>query len=441
MSQAHYADDNADADDAADNSETEPLHPANTTNHGEIAEMLLEADLNEVADRIGFVELSPQDLDAIKHMTRHEARHLVDHHWQIIQRRIALNNQIGSFNRGASKVTQLSEPAPCCQAIELTLDVESGVYRCPCGKHEVDPHRLLTWMAGNVERQEAYNNTLVRRYARAHAMGRWAMQFCGIKHGIAATLLAYIDPNKALTAGNVWSICGMNPEQKWLGAEMAEEWVKAQTGSPREILALCAQTFHRRFEPMLRFASTDRKGKPIKLTRDRVIAALALRPWNAKLKTLAYNIGSSFIRVKHSANASVYSRLYDSRRAYAIAKNEAGEYSGEAAKALMKKKNHAQRAIYLKGKLPLGHILSRTRNYIAKQFLADYQQELYRWHFKKEPPVPYPIAYLNHAHIRINPSGPPPGLSACPAPVIQPKTAKKSQAGAVKRVRKQSKAK
>ena len=55
---------------------------------------------------------------------------------------------------------------------------------------------------------------------------------------------------------------------------------------------------------------------------------------------------------------------------------------------------------YKAGKLPDGHIHSRCKRYAVKQFIADWWAEAYRDHFKKEPPLPYPIAILGHAHLR-----------------------------------------
>lgn len=47
-----------------------------------------------------------------------------------------------------------------------------------------------------------------------------------------------------------------------------------------------------------------------------------------------------------------------------------------------------------------GHINDRARRYAVKQFLADLHGEWYRREFGREPPLPYPIGILGHAHLR-----------------------------------------
>lgn len=49
--------------------------------------------------------------------------------------------------------------------------------------------------------------------------------------------------------------------------------------------------------------------------------------------------------------------------------------------------------------LHLGHINDRAKRYAVKLFLAHFHAEWFRREFGREPPLPYPIAHLNHAHV------------------------------------------
>jgi hypothetical protein len=169
------------------------------------------------------------------------------------------------------------------------------------------------------------------------------MGVCGIGPILAAGLIAHIDITKCPTVGHIWSFAGVNPEQKWNRGEK--------------------------------------------------------RPWNASLKVIFWKIGESFVKVKNKPD-DVYGKLYDKRKAYELGQNEIGAYAKQSEEKLRANPNHAQKAIYKTGKLPPGHIHSRCKRYAVKQFVSDWHAEAYRDHFKTEPPKPYPIAILGHAHER-----------------------------------------
>jgi len=352
-------------------------------------------DIKEAESEIGFIKLTPELKAKIKNMKKREFRYVLDALWQTMMKRIASNNQLASLER-AEKAEEAAKKAEA-----LAKGIE---YKKPDKKKE-DSHAILEWISKNARVQERYLNTVVREYVNNHVMGRWALQFRGIGHVIAGTLVGYIDPEKAQTGGDVFSIFGLNPQQVWLGKEKADAWVKAQDGTPDEILALAAQTFHRRYESMYNYATKDHTGKKVKLTLERVAKTLALRPWNAKLKVRAYHIGACFMREKNKPDASPYSRMYVNRKAREILKNNNGDFAQQAKDILEKTPKHKQRAILKTGKLSPGHIDARARRYAVKQFLQDFQQEYFRQHFGQEPPAPYPIALLGHAHFRVNPQG------------------------------------
>ncbi len=53
---------------------------------------------------------------------------------------------------------------------------------------------------------------------------------------------------------------------------------------------------------------------------------------------------------------------------------------------------------YIKGQLPPAHIQARAERYAVKLFIAHFFEVYYKFHFKKDPPAPYPIAFLGHVH-------------------------------------------
>jgi hypothetical protein len=203
-----------------------------------------------------------------------------------------------------------------------------------------EPHAVLNWVSDNAHSLEKQILSALNAYCESQHMGGWALSIDGVGPVVSAGLLAHIDIEKCPTVGHIWAFMGYDPSKKW-----------------------------------------EKGGK---------------RPHNAALKQIGYYAGECFVR----CTKSPYRKIYDDRKAYEQAKNEAGDY-GEQAKAVLESRpTHAQKATYKAGKLPDGHIHSRAKRYAVKQFIADWWSEAYRDHFKKEPPLPYPIAILGHAHHR-----------------------------------------
>jgi hypothetical protein len=206
-----------------------------------------------------------------------------------------------------------------------------------------EPNSVIAWLAEQSSTLEKQIARALDNYTNGHPMGAWMREVTGIGPVISAGLLAHIDIEKAPTVGHIWRYCGLDPTSKW------------------------------------------EKGQK--------------RPHNAALKRLCWLIGESFVKVK--ANESdVYGKLYDTRKKYEQERNERWDYAEQAAAMLKSRPTHAQKAIYATGKLPDGHIHMRAKRYAVKQFLSDMHGAWYRQQFGKEPPLPYPIAILKHAHIR-----------------------------------------
>lgn len=207
-----------------------------------------------------------------------------------------------------------------------------------------EPHDVLGWLSDQSETLEKQIRRALGKYSDAHPVGRWARSVVGIGPVIAAGLLAHIDITRAPTAGHIWSFAGLDPTRTW------------------------------------------ERGKR--------------RPWNARLKTLCWKIGESFVKVSGREDA-FYGKVYLQRKELETVRNAAGDYADQAADKLRRfkigRETDAYR-YYSSGRLPPAHIHARSKRYAVKLFLAHYHEVAYRDMFGEAPPLPYPIARMGHVH-------------------------------------------
>jgi hypothetical protein len=184
-------------------------------------------------------------------------------------------------------------------------------------------------------------------FTHASEVGRWSRAQVGVGPIIAAGFLAHIDIELCPTVGHIWRFAGLDPTVRW------------------------------------------NKGEK--------------RPWNADLKVLCWKLGDSFVKF-HNKPECFYGNIYAERKTREVAKNLAGDFAAQAAETLERKRitDKATRARYEDGKLPDGRIDLRARRYAVKLFLSHWHHVAYVERFGMEPPLPYPIAHMGHAHM-INP--------------------------------------
>jgi hypothetical protein len=222
-----------------------------------------------------------------------------------------------------------------------------------------EPSEFIGWLNVNLETLEAQIKAMLDKWSSAQHMGIWARDVCGIGPVIASGLLANIDIEKAPTVGHIWRFAGLDPTSKW------------------------------------------QKGEK--------------RPWNASLKRLCWLMGESFVKVSGN-KADVYGKLYLQRKEYERQNNEAGKLAETAAARLVQdkgRKKHMEdglRELLETGQLPAIALHERAKRWAVKIFLAHWHAEAYRHHYGVEPPLPYPIAVLGHAHLI--PAGRPDGTAA-----------------------------
>ena len=215
-----------------------------------------------------------------------------------------------------------------------------------------EPIALVDYFVGLDSYSEKKIKQMLQAYAEGKPSASWAMSIRGIGPVIAAGLAAHIDITRAPTAGHIWRFAGLDPTL---------EWDKGQK-----------------------------------------------RPWNAKLKTLCWKIGESFVKVSNH-DADIYGKIYAERKLLEEERNEAKQFADQAAARLEKyklgKTTEAYKA-YSKGKLPPAHIHSRAKRYAVKLFLSHYHHVAYEVEFGKAPPKPYILTQPNHTHYMGPPNWP-----------------------------------
>lgn len=210
-----------------------------------------------------------------------------------------------------------------------------------------EPNEAMQWLNTQLKVLEGQLHAMLDKWSGAQPMGVWARDICGIGPVFSAGLMAHIDISKAPTVGHIWRFAGLDPTMKW------------------------------------------KKGEK--------------RPWNASL----WLMGESFVKVSGNRR-DIYGKLYLERKEYEAKRNEEGYNRPECQRRLEeddkkpkgKRMEADLRALLETGKLPQKALHERAKRWAVKLFLAHWFEEAYRQHHGAEPPAPYPIAHLGHAHRR-----------------------------------------
>jgi hypothetical protein len=99
----------------------------------------------------------------------------------------------------------------------------------------------------------------------------------------------------------------------------------------------------------------------------------------------------------------VYGKLYLERKAYEQKRNDNGDLAATAAERLkqarQKKLDAGLIELFESGKLPAMALHERAKRWAVKVLLSHWHAEAFRQHYGTEPPFPYPVAHLGHAHL------------------------------------------
>jgi transposase len=332
------------------------------------------------ADDIVVIDEIEQLTDQVRHqassMGAQEVRYLVDTYYQMQDRRKASANQERALN-------EANEPIALTDFF-VALDSFS----------------------------ERKIKQMLQAYAEGKQDATWAMSIRGIGPVLAAGLAAHIDITQAPTVGHIWRFAGLDPNQKWLGRSAAKaivsEYLNGRKPAKEDVSILAEKVGGLSAEAVYRIATVKKDGSPRKLTADALDSALAVRPFNARLKVLCWKIGESFVKVKNN-DEDIYGKVYDLRKRLEEERNESGQFADQAKAKLEKfkigKDTDAYKA-YSAGKLPPAHIHARAKRYAVKLFLAHYHHVAYEVQYGETPPKPYVIEHLGHAHYIAPPNWP-----------------------------------
>lgn len=320
-----------------------------------------------------------------------------------------------------------------------------------------EPNMVITWLADQSATLEKEIQKALDIYTTNHIMGGWMRQVFGIGPVLSAGLLAHIfmgkwcaycrgrdeaecaarqekdkkaDPHvftpvvSSPTVGHIWQFAGIAGEQRDDAMRHACYRVKFKSldpNSPPE-LRLANGEIAIPYYPdrencyIYQYRCGVNDAPEAELPRSAESCAVSLhssgqrawekgqkRPYNTKLKTLCWKIGQSFMKLSNDPKC-FYGKLYRDRKAQEIARNEAGEFAAQAAiwATRVGKATEAYK-YYSIGKLSPGHIDARARRYAVKIFLSHLHEEWFRRSFKSEPPRPFAISILNHAHYIASP--------------------------------------
>lgn len=204
-----------------------------------------------------------------------------------------------------------------------------------------EPHLLLDWLYTQALILETQIRRALDGFSQGHVMGSWMREIVGIGPVISAGLLAEIESPRP-TVGKIYAFAG-------LAADGQKAW---KTGEKR--------------------------------------------PYNVRLKTLCWHAGQSFMKLS-ARDDCYYGRVYRERKAFELAKNEAGERAATAAAWLPKvgKTTEAYKH-YAAGHLPPSQIDGRARRYAVKLFLSHMNEV---WLIRTGQPVPAPFAIAHEGHV------------------------------------------
>lgn len=221
-----------------------------------------------------------------------------------------------------------------------------------------EPNAALMFQWEQMQTLERQAQLQLQRWAFAQTPGRWAQSIVGIGPVISAGLLAHINIRR----------CSCDP------------YAKMDPQPPHECPGMTS------VGKIWRFAGLDptvRWGKGEKI------------PWNAKLKTLCWKIGESFVKVSNHPE-DIYGKVYQQRKVYEIERNTRGDYADQAAHSLETKNYSADTnayKAYAEGKLPDARIHLRAKRYAVKLFLSHLHHVMYEDAFGVAPPKPYILTH------------------------------------------------
>lgn len=233
---------------------------------------------------------------------------------------------------------------------------------------DAQPSILMQFINQQMEGVEGQIGNALNEWSMSNPNCQWMREVVGIGPIISAGMMAYLNIERARSAGSFWRYAGLDPSIVWLPGQ--------------------------------------------------------IRPFNAKLKLLCWKAGQSFVKVSNNDRA-VYGKMYRARREMEDARNQRGDYSLEAMKVLATRNFRAAtsfrgnmtdeekataekeiattRSWYERGMFPPGRIQLRATRYAVTIFLSHLFEVMFFNNYGYAAPRPYVFTQLNHVHFIVPP--------------------------------------
>ena len=325
--------------------------------------------------------------------TKEEARFFADLYYTWQGHRISLENQIRSIDQGYDQDDKSHKDDKQRKKAGITATPATMAFR----------HHILN----QVRAIEDDIKKCLSDYSDRVPMGRYAKAVKGIGPVFATILCSTLDipdekdlpdTEKMYTVGNWISYAGLNDNNRpWIKSDdKAKQFVNdaiEENGGiiDEDAVRILSSKTQWSYEHYYKFCCDRKTGKFTGFTRDKLVKATKMIPYNKNLKKTMFLIGESFVKVQNNKN-SLYGRLYKERLQYEIDRNEAGGNAAAAAKALSEKnydKSTLAYKAYIQGKLPKAQLIRRAERHTVKIFLNHLFEFAYLEKYHKEAPVPY----------------------------------------------------
>jgi hypothetical protein len=282
-----------------------------------------------------------------------------------------------------------------------------------------EPNLILSWLADQSSVLETQIKNALDLYTKNHLMGSWMREIYGIGPVISAGLLAHIYMGR-------WCQTCHGRNEKDCAKRQRNKELKLPKHSYTEEIS-CPTAGH-----IWQFAGIAGDGQRVWVKGSR-------RPFNAKLKTLQWKVGQSFMKFSNDEKC-IYGRHYRNQKLIYIKRNDAGGFTQRASELATRVKKTTDAWAWYIGRypagasstyentglglaaipkqkakvdylssvklqpaeglpmLPPGHVDGMARRWAVKIFLSHLHAAWYEKQFNEPPPAPYPVAILGHAH-------------------------------------------
>ena len=269
------------------------------------------------------------------------------------------------------------------------------------------PNELLSWLRDCDQLIEGEIKKTMEHYVKYFDIGIWLNGIMGIGPVISAGLIAFVDFEKAKTAGNIFRLADLDPSITWMGAKGAEFEIKKykkELGMNENdkidkgfILGLCNK-LKRNPEKFINASNV----KNDKFSEEKLRKELSKPHYNPRFKQICFHIGES-VNKQHNRELDLYGKLMQIRKEWHRRKNESGQCLDQANRLIENMKPGVYQKDYYpileKGKVPPWYIHACSKQWATKMFLSHYHEVGYRLYHKRIPPKPYATTMEgNHNH-------------------------------------------